>query len=93
MRVTSACQADTDLLRPGKFAEQLARRLGIGGVGGLRGWEHPEMAPSPILANTCAPPASVRRYSLQSAGIGSMSASICIVLRSGCAAQIDPAII
>ena len=81
------------LLRPGKFAEQLARLLRIGGVGGLRCWENAEMLGSPVLANSCAPSPSVSRNTLQSAGIVSISASIGIILRSVCDSQIDPTVV
>jgi len=82
-----------DLLRPGKLAEELAGRLGVSGVSGLRCREHPEMALSSILVDSCAPSVPVRRNALQSAGIVSIKGFICIVLRTGCAAQIGPAII
>jgi hypothetical protein len=82
-----------DLLRTGKFAEKPARRLRISGVRRLRCWEIAEIVRSSILVDNCAPSAMVRRYALQSARIVSIGACICIVLRSGCAAKIGPAII
>ena len=81
------------LLRPGKFAEQLARRLRISGVRGLRCLKNAKMISSPILVNGCAPSRSVSRGTLQPARITSMEPSVCVVLRHGCTAQVSPAVV
>lgn len=52
------------LLRPGKFAEQLAGRLRMSGVGGLRGCELAEMVLSAIFGNGRPPLPLVWRYAL-----------------------------
>jgi hypothetical protein len=83
------------LPRPGKFAEQPARRRQVGRVGGFRGQERAETARAPVLANLCAPSSrfAVKADALETGRVVSLANPIGGVGRLGRAPQVIPAVV
>jgi|GEM_PF-3213174 len=88
-------RAACDLLRAGKFAEQLARCLEVGRVGGLRGPEHTKVNAF-SLADDCSAPvprSAAEGGALVSGGVVPGTTRVRVVLRPGRPAQIVPAVV
>jgi len=83
------------LLRPGKFTEQIARRRHISGVGRFRRGESTKICPSPFVANDCLPAAgpAVQAHALVAGGVVPRTAAVRGVLRRRCPPQVGPTVI
>ena len=84
-----------NLLRAGKFAEQLARRLYVGLMSLLRGREDAKVNDFSVPADGCAPLPRVAAEgdTLISGGIVPRTTSVGVVLRRGRPPQIVPAVV
>ena len=90
----AAARPISRLLRPGKFAEQFSRGRHVGVVGFLCGCENSKIV-SPTSFGNDGSPSSGRdqRHAFETGSVIPVTAPVSTVLRLGCAAQVDPAIV